>query len=137
MSYAEELKHPMWQQCRLRVFERAGFQCERCASDDRQLHAHHKVYLRGRKVWEYPVQLLECLCDACHSRAHVEKEQFELQMAQHPTAVVPHMTKMLGKFATALAADDPSAKVHALNDVRDELDAMEDYLRGSCEGAAA
>ena len=47
MSYSEDLKHPLWQQCRLRVFDRAGWKCQRCGSETTQLHAHHKTYIRG------------------------------------------------------------------------------------------
>lgn len=132
MSYAEDLKHPLWQRCRLRVFERAGFHCQRCTSDDRQLHAHHKVYLRGRKPWEYPEHLLECLCDACHTLAHAERDQLDLMIAQQPTAIVPTLTKLFGKLGAALASGDPDARAHLMNEVQDELDAIEDLRRGSC-----
>lgn len=135
MSYADDLKHPLWQRCRLRVFERASFHCQRCASDDQQLHAHHKIYLRGRKPWEYPEHLLECLCDACHTRAHAERDHLDLLIAQHPTALVPSMTKIVRTLAVALEAGDYDARVHAMNALNDELDVIQDLQRGSCEAA--
>jgi hypothetical protein len=130
MSYADDLKHPLWQRCRLRVFERAGFRCERCESDSRQLHAHHKLYHRGRKPWDYPDDLLECLCDACHSQAHAERDALEMMIAKHPTAIVPTMTRIFGKLGEALASGDFSARTHLMNAVQDEIDAIEDLRRG-------
>lgn len=129
-SYRESLKHPMWQRKRLQVLERADFKCERCSASEHQLHAHHKVYLRGHQPWEYAQELLECLCDACHERAHAERERLELMIAKHPTAVVPRMTKILDRLGAALSAGDPTAGAHLMNEMQDELDVAQDLLRG-------
>lgn len=93
----------------MRVFEAADFRCERCGSTDQQLHAHHKLYLKGRKPWEYDRRLLECLCDDCHRRAHEEQEQLALIVAQQPTAQIPHLTDAL---LTAIYEPDPPADMH-------------------------
>ncbi|HEX5452483.1 MAG TPA: hypothetical protein VFX06_01725 [Stellaceae bacterium] len=34
------------------------------------LQVHHKVYIVGRKPWEYPHHLCESLCKACHAEEH-------------------------------------------------------------------
>lgn len=133
MSYAEDLKHPKWQERRLRVFQRAGFLCERCANDQLQLHAHHKVYIRGQRLWDYPDDLLECLCEACHARAHKDKERLDMVVAQQPTAMLPDINRLIGKLTSLLTAAEPWRRADARNALQDELDAIEDYRRGSCE----
>lgn len=69
-DYRAQYRDPRWQKLRLKVFERDGFVCKECGRDDQQLHAHHKRYIRGWKVWEYPVWMLVTLCDDCHAGAH-------------------------------------------------------------------
>lgn len=150
-KYVDELKHPRWQEKRLRVFEAAGFHCERCGNADQQLHAHHKIYLKGRRPWEYEDQLLECLCDDCHERAHDEQQQLALIVAQQPTAKLPYlMDALLGavydrevpsqmsprvhalftKIGKALSTGEPTAFIDAQNDLQDMRDERTDFLRG-------
>lgn len=129
MSYADDLKHPLWQRCRLRVLETAGWRCSRCGDDDRQLHAHHKAYIRGRRPWEYPLDMLECLCDECHSKAHAERDLLDLAIAKRPTSEVPALTRLVGRVTAVLTADSPQQRVDAMNALQDELDCIEDDRR--------
>jgi hypothetical protein len=34
------------------------------------LQVHHKRYLRGRRLWEYPLELCQTICSGCHARIH-------------------------------------------------------------------
>lgn len=70
MSYKEDLEHPKWQKKRLRILERDGWQCVACGANDIQLHAHHTVYTKGAKPWEYDDETLVTLCKNCHHDAH-------------------------------------------------------------------
>lgn len=65
MTYSEKLKDPRWQKKRLEVLERAGWVCEDCGTDTKQLEVHHPHYIKGREPWEYDRSLM-CLCSACH-----------------------------------------------------------------------
>lgn len=130
MSYAEDLKHPRWQERRLRVLEAAGFRCQRCDSNERQLHAHHKVYLRGHRLWDYPDGQLECLCDQCHDAAHAHKERLEVELAKHPTSMLPTITTLMDKLGAVMTAVYPAQRTDAQNALQDELDALEDLQRG-------
>lgn len=65
-SYAEKLKHPMWQRKRLEIMERAGFKCADCGGKEKTLHIHHKLYEKNREPWEYDNETMECLCEDCH-----------------------------------------------------------------------
>lgn len=65
-QYSELLKHPKWQEKRLRVLEAAGFQCSSCGDKEKTLHVHHGYYERGKKPWEYDDETLHVLCEDCH-----------------------------------------------------------------------
>lgn len=134
MNYAEQLKHPHWQRRRLEVLNSAGFTCVRCGNADRQLHAHHKVYIRGRMAWDYPDTLLECLCDACHDKAHEQKDRLDLVVAKHPTSELPVLARLFDRLGAAMTAEHPQQRISAINSLQDELDAIDDYRRGAGSG---
>jgi hypothetical protein len=152
VSYADDLKHPLWQQKRLEVFQRAGFRCQRCGTAERELHAHHRIYLKGRRPWEYEDALLECLCNICHDLAHAEREELDWIVAHQMTGTVPLLTEAvvaalsgehagpampprardaLRKLGGALATGDPSALVDAHNALQDLIDEAIDLRRGA------
>jgi hypothetical protein len=131
LSYADDLRHPLWQRKRLHVLNRANWTCECCGSTTTELHAHHKVYVKGRKPWEYPDELLECLCDPCHEAAHAQLKRLELTVAEHPSAALPALNRVLTKVGEALTATNRAQRVDLLNGIQDELDAIEDYRRGA------
>jgi len=66
MTYAEKLRHPMWQRKRLEILERDRFKCSCCEKNDETLHVHHKIYESGKEPWEYPDENFETLCKDCH-----------------------------------------------------------------------
>lgn len=70
MKYVDQLRDPRWQRKRLEIMERADFSCESCGDKSKTLAVHHRMYLRGRKAWEYENDLLECLCETCHEEKH-------------------------------------------------------------------
>lgn len=132
MNYHEQLRHPLWQRRRLEVLSAAGFVCVRCGSADRQLHAHHKIYLRGRTLWDYADDLLECLCDECHDLAHAGKGRIDMLLAQHPTSELPAIARLMEGLGRAMTAESPQQRTDAMNALQDELDAIEDFRRGAC-----
>lgn len=69
-TYWEKLKDPLWQKKRLEVLNDRNFRCEVCGSDDTTLHIHHKEYFKGYEPWEYDLNQLAVLCDACHESLH-------------------------------------------------------------------
>jgi hypothetical protein len=77
-TYAEKLKHPKWQKIRLRILQRADFECEDCGSAEKSLHIHHGYYERGREPWDYPEESLHCLCEDCHAKADQHRSEFML-----------------------------------------------------------
>lgn len=131
MTYADDLKHPLWQRRRLEVLQRADFVCQRCGAHDRQLHAHHKVYVRGRRLWDYLDDQLECLCEDCHTLAHEQKTKLDLLIAQHPTAALPAINRLMNRLGAVMTAADSRLRVDAQNALQDEIDAIQDYERGA------
>ncbi len=69
-SYKELLRDPRWQKKRLEIFERDNWRCTKCQNGAEELHAHHKRYIKGRKPWEYPNEMIVTLCDTHHKQVH-------------------------------------------------------------------
>lgn len=67
-SYSEKLRDPRWQKKRLEILERAGWKCEDCAVESKELQVHHCIYAKGREPWEYSGNSLMSLCDKCHKQ---------------------------------------------------------------------
>ncbi len=63
-SYEECWKHPRWQQLRLKVFERDGWECVGCGDKEETLVAHHLRYCG--LPYESPIEDLQTLCQSCH-----------------------------------------------------------------------
>lgn len=87
LTFSEQYKHPLWQKKRLEVLEDANFSCYNCGDEDSQLHAHHKLYIRGRKLWEYDETELVCLCSQCHDEAHNLKDELSKAIAYSEVSV--------------------------------------------------
>jgi hypothetical protein len=67
MNYADKLKDPRWQRCRLEILQRDDFTCQKCQDTTTTLHVHHRRYLTGHQPWEYEEHDLVTLCELCHS----------------------------------------------------------------------
>jgi len=52
---------------RLKIMERDGFACRKCAAKDKTLHVHHSFYTKGVEPWQYQEESLVTLCNECHS----------------------------------------------------------------------
>lgn len=66
MTYSEKLKSPQWQRKRLEILQRDNFMCTVCMENQKTLHVHHKIYIKGRNPWNYPNDNLIILCEDCH-----------------------------------------------------------------------
>lgn len=68
-SYQSQLNSPYWKEKRNYIIEQRGSKCERCGNIS-NLQVHHKKYLKDKLAWDYPDDLLECLCGSCHMKEH-------------------------------------------------------------------
>lgn len=82
MDWKEQYKHPNWQKRRLERLEDSGWACGHCGCESEQLHVHHKLYVRGRNIWEYENHELEVLCHECHTLTHQVKDQLNEAIAR-------------------------------------------------------
>ncbi|HEY5745010.1 MAG TPA: hypothetical protein VIU12_02945 [Chryseolinea sp.] len=69
----ETYKDPRWQRRRLEIMQRDGFACNDCGEEKKTLNVHHRYYVKGRKLWEYPDFSLVTLCRECHQFQHSEE----------------------------------------------------------------
>lgn len=87
MTYNEKLKDPRWIAFSENTKEDANYTCQNCGRSRPQvtLQVHHHIYLKGYEPWEYPAELLMCLCRDCHKARHAPEANlyFELACAMH------------------------------------------------------
>lgn len=107
MTYAEQLRHPNWQRRRLQILERDGWMCTACLARDRELHVHHKLYVKGRLTWEYADDELRTLCKPCHDNWHAGEEHLKKLLAEiHPWELAELLT---GYYSVAIGPDQERA----------------------------
>lgn len=69
-QYSEFLKDKRWKKLRLLILKRDKYRCTQCGKDRCELHVHHKLYITGKKPWEYKEEHLQTLCEPCHKELH-------------------------------------------------------------------
>jgi hypothetical protein len=64
------MKNKSWQKRRLEILNRDKWDCQNpyCEHLSDILEVHHKDYIPGHKIWEYPDDMLISLCSACHGK---------------------------------------------------------------------
>ncbi len=81
IPYAEKLKDPRWQKCRLEVLDRNNWTCQYCNDTKATLHVHHLCYNSvTRDPWDVDTYALLCICEVCHKVEHL-KDLTELESA--------------------------------------------------------
>ncbi len=106
VEFFQQYQHPEWQKKRLQVLERAGWKCEQCGEADKQMHVHHKRYIKGRKVWEYDLENFEALCGACHEDNHEAKDRINDILAWIPGYMWGEAADLLFGWAGAIPQSD-------------------------------
>ena len=76
MTYAEKLKDPRWQRKRLEIFQRDGFTCRDCCSNEKTVHLHHCFYQKG-DPWDTDEKFLLTLCCDCHESRQAIEDQIK------------------------------------------------------------
>ena len=71
-EYSKLLRDPRWQKKRLEILHRDDFVCQKCHSNNKELHIHHKYYIKNLLPWEYADESLIAYCKDCHES---EREQ--------------------------------------------------------------
>lgn len=68
-KYKPTYHHPKWLTVRKKVFTRDKHKCLKCSSTS-NLQCHHTYYVKGKKIWDYPLSCFETLCRKCHEEFH-------------------------------------------------------------------
>ncbi len=76
-TYYEKLKDPRWQKLRLEVMSRDEFKCRCCHAATETLNVHHAFYAKGRDPWDYESHTLHTLCESCHHRITLDKQEID------------------------------------------------------------
>jgi hypothetical protein len=100
-SYFEKLRDPRWQQMRLNVMGRDGFQCRDCLSKEKTLNVHHAYYEKGKDPWDYHPDSLVTLCEDCHAVAE-KRKRWILEFCADPQNL-----KNVVRLTDILAANGP------------------------------
>lgn len=98
MSYAEKLRDPRWQKMRLEILQRDLFTCQECQSKDKELHVHHRYYIKGREPWDYPIRALVTLCCECHEKRTNINDQLMALIGKCQYGYVQSFVEILGHF---------------------------------------
>lgn len=69
MTYEEQLNDDRWKARREQIIEKYWGYCVMCGTS-KNIHVHHKKYIKGLMAWEYPDHLLIPLCKDCHALEH-------------------------------------------------------------------
>lgn len=68
-----DYKSPEWIKFREEVIELYGGCCAHCQRGRQSgvvMQVHHKIYIPGNKIWEYPHDKCIALCKGCHAQEH-------------------------------------------------------------------
>ena len=102
--YKDLLNHPKWQKRRLEIMQSHDFKCQICKDDEETLHIHHIKYKNCwyRKdtpadPWDYADQEMQCLCETCHSLAHMDSKKIRLS-AELNAEKIAQCHKVYGAF---------------------------------------
>jgi len=76
MNYREQYKDPRWQKKRLEILQRDEWQCKLCSTKEETLHVHHRYYLSGTDIWDYPNTAFATLCESCHETESQELKEY-------------------------------------------------------------
>lgn len=66
MTYADKLRHPLWQKKKLHILQRDNWKCCSCGASDKNLQVYHVVFVRENCPWEYRDDHYQTLCEECH-----------------------------------------------------------------------
>lgn len=106
LSWSDQYKHPNWQKKRLEVMQDAGFACEICGDKDTTLNVHHKRYVKGRMVWAYEREDLQCLCEPCHGEEHSNRELLNRLLLAGTSSVTVAIGLLAGYLEGVLELDE-------------------------------
>ncbi len=77
-----QLNDPRWKVFKETFMNRSDGTCQICHKRSRNLDIHHKLYIEGKNLWDYPDRLLQVLCGDCHDRWHLEHKYLTVKESE-------------------------------------------------------
>jgi hypothetical protein len=84
-TYWEKLHDPRWWAFSDRIIAERENKCQECGNGrdgGAPLQVHHVDYIRGREPWDYPDELVLCLCRTCHRERQIHDEECKFEFAR-------------------------------------------------------
>lgn len=72
IDHDEQLKDPRWERLRMVLTNHVNSTCQVCKRKKRSLQIHHKLYIEGKNLWDYPNRFLIVMCSDCHQEWHTK-----------------------------------------------------------------
>lgn len=105
-DYKTQYMHPKWQKRRLEMLESVDYQCQSCEDTEKTLHVHHKRYIKGRDVWDYPDDDLEVLCADCHKHEHWQKDELNKMISSFDSMQISDLICLLAGMQNYIGVID-------------------------------
>lgn len=105
LSYKDQINHPNWQKCRLRIFERDKFACKICGNTELQLQVHHLCYFPKLHLWDYDDELMITVCPEHHQQLNIDLPKiagiiaFQILKGNIDVCNITNLLKLLNKAA--------------------------------------
>ena len=103
-NYSDKLKNPKWQKKRLEILNLHGFKCEKCGCEDKELHVHHRFYIKGREVWQYDNDVFQVLCCDCHEKEHSKEKEVNEVIYEKYKNIIGYIESLDGIDSNSLSA---------------------------------
>jgi hypothetical protein len=129
-----------WKDFRNKIFKRDNFECLKCGAKSK-LQCHHTYYVVGWKLWEYPDESMETLCEFCHNEFHKtkkggqmfisQKKAFSLKSKNIPKKypVLSHIDILRTKFEIRKLEDNNGVKNKHKAKIKERLEYYKDLLK--------
>jgi predicted phosphatase len=95
---------PRWHEKRARIVSASGNACSRCGSKDRVLNVHHLFYFRNAQPWDYPDDMLRCLCVTCHGEVQENVKEIQrvfASMTRDHELLAMKLVRAVGDFCAS------------------------------------
>jgi 5-methylcytosine-specific restriction enzyme A len=95
-KWSAAFRDSRWQQKRLQIMERDGWQCTDCDCESpagATLNVHHIYYESNKAPWDYEDSVLVTRCEACHTKMHELQKRLLLAInwVETPTALIKQL----------------------------------------------
>lgn len=98
-NYERLLKTPEWREYSKTKLKQDNYNCQIChqKKSENELLVHHKMYIEGKDIWDYPPELVETLCKDCHEKLHKPYKKYIIYRPPKPGYRLVTCNRCLGE----------------------------------------